>query len=231
MKTAGIIGGVGPESTVAYYRAIIAAWRERKQDESYPSVIINSIDLTKIVDMFEANNLAGVTEYLVREIHRLARAGTDFGLIAANTPHIVFDDLQRESPIPLVSIVQATCDSAKSLGLTRLGLFGTRFTMRGQFYPDVFSREGITLATPSPAEQDWIHDKYMNELVKGIFLNETRDRLLAIADQMKRTEGIEGLILGGTELPLILQGDTGCGIPLLDTSQIHVEAVVSRLME
>jgi aspartate racemase len=230
MKTVGIIGGIGPESTIDYYRAIIATYREQKPDGSYPSIIINSIDLKKIVDLITANELAKVTEYLVAELQKLARAGADCALLAANTPHIVFEEIRLQSPIPLVSIVQATCDAAKALGLKRVGLFGTRFTMQGRFYPDVFSKAGITLVVPEPDEQTYIHDKYMNELLKGIILPETRERLLTIVDRLKEREGIQGLILGGTELPLILRDVNDRGIPFLDTTQIHVKALVASML-
>jgi aspartate racemase len=147
MKTIGIVGGIGPESTIEYYRLIIASYVERIPDGSYPSIIINSIDLKKLLDMVAANERAKMTEFLVGEIQRLARAGAECGLVAANTPHIVFDEVRRQSSIPLISIVEATCEAAKALGLRKLGLFGTRFTMQGRFYPDVFSKEGITLQT------------------------------------------------------------------------------------
>ncbi|MBA3804942.1 MAG: amino acid racemase, partial [Acidobacteria bacterium] len=148
MKTVGIIGGIGPESTVEYYRLIIASYREQKQDGSYPSIIINSIDVTKMLGLIAANELAEVTLYLADEVQRLASAGADFGVLAANTPHIVFDEICRQSPIPLLSIVQATREAARELGLKRLGLFGTRFTMQAGFYQDVFSSEEITLILP-----------------------------------------------------------------------------------
>lgn len=230
MKTAGIIGGIGPESTIEYYRFIIEAYREQKPDGSYPPLIINSINLKMLIDLMEANELAEVAERLVAEVNRLARAGADFGLFASNTPHIVFDEVRRRSPIPLISIVEAACEAAKDLGLKRLGLFGTRFTMRAQFYPEVFSRKGMTLVVPDEGEQDYIHDKYMGELLKDIFLPETRQGLLMIVDRLKEREGIEALILGGTELPLILRDVTDRGIPFLDTTRIHVKAVVAQLL-
>jgi len=147
MKTIGIVGGIGPESTIEYYRLIIASHVERIPDGSYPSIIINSIDLKKLLDMVAANERAKMTEFLVGEIQRLARAGAECGLVAANTPHIVFDEVRGQSSIPLISIVEATCEAAKALGLRKLGLFGTRFTMQGRFYPDVFSKAGIALQT------------------------------------------------------------------------------------
>ncbi len=230
MKTVGIIGGIGPESTIEYYRLIIASYREQKRDGSYPSMIVNSINLTGLLRLIEANDLAGMVEYLLSEIEKLARAGADFGLLAANTPHIVFDELNRQSPIPLISIIEATCEAAEALGLKKLGLIGTRFTMQGGFYREVFSRKGITLVVPDDDEQAYIHDAYMSELVKGRFLNETRERLLAIVEGLRERQGIEGVILGGTELPLILPPDTERGIPFLDTTRIHVQRIVAELL-
>jgi aspartate racemase len=230
MKTLGIIGGIGPESTIEYYRAIIAAYREQTKDGSYPSIIINSINLKRMIDLITANELAVVADVLVAAVKRLAHAGADYGLMASNTPHIVFDEVQSRSPIPLLSIVQATCQAAKALGLKRAGLFGTRFTMQAKFYPEVFAKEGIAVVVPQPDEQAFIHEKYMVELLNNIFSPETREQLLAIAERMKARDSIQGLILGGTELPLILRGDSAVGIPLLDTTQIHARAAAARLL-
>ena len=230
MKTVGIIGGIGPESTIEYYRLIIASYRRQKRDGSYPSLLLNSIDMKKMLDLIGANELGMVTDYLLEEVQKLAQAGADFGVLASNTPHLIFETLNRQSPIPLLSIVEAACDAAKRLGLRRLGLLGTRFTMRGRFYADVFDREGMILVTPSVDEQTYIHDKYMSELVNGVILPETRERLLAIVGRLKDEEEISGLILGGTELPLILGGEMEQGIPLLDTTRIHVERIVAQLL-
>jgi aspartate racemase len=230
MKTVGIIGGIGPESTVEYYRLIIDLYREHRQDSDYPHIIINSIDLKRMIELIEANDLARLTERLVDEIRKLARAGADFGLLASNTPHIVFDEIRRQSPIPLLSIVEATREAAKTLGLKKVGLFGTRFTMQARFYPEVFSRDGMTIVLPDVGEQEYIHEKYMGELLKNIFLPETRERLLTIVDRMREQDGIEGLILGGTELPLILREVEDRGIPFLDTTRIHVKSIVAQLL-
>src|SRR5207248_6162207 len=200
MRTLGIIGGLGPESTIDYYGRIIALYRERTADGSYPQFIINSIDMKKGLDFMDANNLAGMAEYLLEEIGRLAQAGATFGLISANTPHIVFEEVASKSPIPLISIVEATCAAAKARKLKRLALLGTRFTMQGTFYSKVFTREGIDLVAPDAKDQEYIHDKYLNELVPGKFLPETRDGLLAIVDRMCAKDDIDGVILAGTEL-------------------------------
>jgi aspartate racemase len=229
MKTLGVIGGIGPESTIEYYRHLIAAYRALKPDGSYPAIVINSINMKTLLDMIEANDRVKMAEFLVGEIQKLVRAGAQCGLLAANTPHIVFDEVRRQSPIQLVSIVEATCEAAKVLGLKRLGLFGTRFTMLGDFYPRVFFQAKIALVVPQPREQAYIHERYMNELVKGVILPETRQRLLVIVDRMKEQEHIDGLILGGTELPLILGDVTDRGIPFLDTTRIHAQAAVAQL--
>ncbi len=230
MKTLGIVGGIAPESTIEYYRLLMASYRERVTDGSAPSIVIDSIDLKKLLDLTAAGDLEGLTSYLVGEVRLLARAGAALGLVAANTPHIVFDEVLRQSPIPLVSIVEATCAAAKALGLKKVALFGTRFTMHGRFYPDVFSREGIALVLPADDDLAFIHDSYVGELVKGIYRPETREKLLAIVGRMREDEGIDGVILGGTELPLILRSETASGIPLLDTTRLHVEAALDELL-
>ena len=245
MKTVGIIGGVGPESTIEYYRLIIAAYRERQHGPrvppmdshaedasaiSHPSIIINSVNVNRLLDWMKVGDLASVTDYLVGELERLARAGVDFGVIAANTPHIVFDELQKRSSIPLLSIVEATRDEAWARGLKKVGLFGTRFTMQGQFYPDVFLRAGIQIIVPNEEEQAYIHEKYLGELLHDIFSPETRAGLLAIVDRLRERDDIQGLILGGTELPLILRGEKHNGVPFLDTTRIHVDRIVGELL-
>ncbi|HLR05366.1 MAG TPA: amino acid racemase [Pyrinomonadaceae bacterium] len=230
MKTVGIIGGIGPESTIEYYRGIIAGYRERQTDGSYPSIILNSINLRVLLGLITANELDQATDHLVDELQKLARAGVDFGVIAAGTPHIVFDQVRERSPLPLISIVEATCDAAAKMNLKKIALFGTRFTMQGRFYKDVFSKAGIKLVVPEADEQAYIHDKYMNDLVHGIVLPETRERLLRILDQMKERDGVEALILGGTELSLIIKDAEHNGLPILDTTRIHVARIVAELL-
>jgi aspartate racemase len=230
MKVLGIIGGLGPESTIDYYGKIIALYRQRTGDGSYPQFIINSINMKKGLDFMEANNLVGMADYLLEEIGKLILAGATFGLISANTPHIVFDDVASRSSIPLISIVEATCAAAKAKKLKRLALLGTRYTMHSTFYPKVFSREGIELLLPGPEDQTYIHDKYLDELVSGKFLPATLAGLLAIVDRMKAKHDIDGVILAGTELPLILRDREHKGIPLLDTTEIHCEAAVTEML-
>ena len=230
MKPIGVVGGIGPESTIDYYRAMIAAYRERRPDGSYPAIVITSVDATAMLGALMQGDFETVTDMMVSELERLERAGAGVALLAANSPHVVFDQVQQRSPLPLVSIVEAARDEAVRLGLKRLGLFGTRYTMQGRFYQDVFAAAGLALVVPDEAEQTYIHDKYMNELVRGVLVPETRERLLAIVAQLKAREGIDEVILGGNELPLILRDATASGIPLLDTTVIHAKAIVARAM-
>ena len=230
MQTVGMVGGLGPESTVDYYRSIIARFRARKPEAGYPHVIINSLDVDKGIAMLDAGRLDNLADYLGAAVDLLVRAGADFGFIAANTPHLVFDEIQLRSAIPLLSIVRATCNHARALGLKKVGLFGTGFTMRASFYPKELQRLGIGLVLPKESEREFIHRKYIGELLNNQFLSETRTEILRIAHRMKTEDGVEALILAGTELPLLLRDSGDTGIEFLDTTVIHVEAIVEALL-
>jgi aspartate racemase len=224
-----MIGGLGPESTIDYYRSIIERYRARKPDGGYPHLIINSLDVDKGIAMLDAGRLNDLGDYLVGGVESLARAGAEFGFIAANTPHLVFDEVQRRSAIPLLSIVRATSDYARAGGVKKAGLFGTGFTMRADFYPNEFHRAGMELVRPNESEQAFIHSKYIGELLIGRFMPETRTEILRVAERMKTDDGIEALVLAGTELPLLLRGSE-IGIKFLDTTVIHVDAIVEELL-
>jgi aspartate racemase len=230
MKTLGLIGGTGPESTIDYYRLLTNLYRE-KADDASPHIIINSINLKQMIDWMGAGELNKVTDELVKQFETLQRAGVDFAALTANTPHIVFDDIKQRVTLPLISIVEATAERAESLGFKSVALFGTRYTMQAPFYPSVFSRTDIKLVTPNDEEQNYIHEKYFGELLKDKFLPETRARFLEIADAMKAREGIQALILGGTEIPLLLRADEHNGIHFLDTTRIHVDRLIKELLQ
>jgi len=230
MKILGMIGGTGPESTVEYYRRLIATYHARVSESGAPPIIINSVDNKNLVKWFTAGELARVADFLGAEIERLARAGADFALIAAVTPHLGFDKLQQQASIPLLSIVEATADAAKKAGLRRLALFGTRFTMQAALFPEAFARRGMTIVVPDEKEQEFVHAKYMGELFVGAILDETRASLVDLVEIMKRRDHVDGLILGGTELSLILREPTAAGLSVLDTTQIHVETALEWML-
>jgi aspartate racemase len=227
MKRLGLIGGLGPDATLYYYRTLIDLSRmhlspgcKRHPDQE---IVIYQVNQDCCADDMESGRWEAVTERLVEAAVRLHAAGAEFAVIASNTPHMVFADVQRLAPIPLLSIVEATCKAVAGKGMKKVGLLATAITMQGGFYPEVFGRQGISLVVPGAAEQEQIHEKIITELVKGIIREETRQWLMEVARRMVRDDAIEGVILGCTELPLILTEEEP-GLPFFNTSLIHARA-------
>jgi aspartate racemase len=229
-KVIGIIGGIAPPSTIDYYQKIIKGYLEKTQTNQYPSMLINNINMTKMLDFIFKKEFSGLVDYLNGEIQKLVNGGADFAVLASNTPHIVFDQLQKKTKIPLISIVDATVKYAKSRDLKKLGLFGLKSTMQGGFYQAGFAKENMDMVIPPIKSQEYIHDKYMSELVKGNFLTETKKALIEIVNGMIKQDNIDGLVLGGTELPFILQEKDFNGLVLLNTTEIHVESILKYAM-
>lgn len=227
MSTVGIVGGLGPESTIDYYRRLLAAW-ERVAPGSAPSLVIDSLDVQVALRLVAADRPA-LIEYLMGSLERLTGAGVDFIAMTANTAHIVFDELAARSPVPLVSIVEVCAGEAKRSGLRKLLLLGTRFTMDAPFYPDVFASFGVEIVKPSDEERSWVHARYVGELLKGDFRDDTRQLMTALVARYRAERSIDGVILGGTELPLLLTSPEVAGLPALDTTALHVDAIVARL--
>lgn len=225
MKKIGIVGGLGPESTIDYYRIIIHSSLE-KMKGSTPEIIINSLDLKKFSNMMKDfdKEKDKVINYLLEAVNSLNRAGADFALIASNTPHIVFDEVVEKSPIPMISIVEETLKVAEKKGIKRIGLFGTKFTMQSVFYQKVFLRKEIEVIVPKEVEQNYINYKLYDELTFGKIVEETKKGFLTIAKRMIDDDSVEGLILGCTEIPLLLTEEKYSGIPFLNTSKIHAES-------
>lgn len=227
MSSVGLVGGLGPESTIDYYRRILSSWESRHSGSS-PSLLIDSLDVQVGIRLAEHDH-AGLTGYLLDSIRRLAGAGVDFVALTANTAHLVFDELAAQAPVPLLSIVEVTAQDARRQGLERPGLLGTRFTMQADFYPEVFRRYGMEVVAPDAGERDWLHQRYIGQLLKGDFREETRAGVISLVERLRERERIDGVILGGTELPLLLRAPTIAGLPLLDTTELHVAAIVARL--
>ena len=228
MKRVGLVGGLGPESTIDYYRRILIAW-ERVAPGSAPPLVIDSLDVQHGLRLVQ-HDRAALVEYLLESIGRLARADADFVAITANTAHVVFDELAAQSPVPLLSIVDPSAQEAKRRGLRRLALLGTRFTMEAPFYRTACARHGIEVLSPGDADRSWIHERYVGELLKGSFRDETREGFVALVQRMRDAHGIDGVIFAGTELPLLLQGSEIAGLPALDTTALHVAAIIESLL-
>ena len=226
MKKIGLIGGLGPESTVEYYKEIIHAFNNTGTDLVYPEIIIYSVNMSEFLDLMKRKEYDKALTYLLEKVNALATAGADFAALTANTPHLLFDRLNEKAGIPLLSIVEVTCNETIDKGLNKPGLFGTGFTMNASFYPDVFRKKGLNIIIPEPEDKELINNKLFSEIELGIFRDETRKSLVGIIHRMVKERHIDSIILGCTELPLILKGSEYAGIPVLDTTRIHVKAIV-----
>jgi aspartate racemase len=227
MEKIGLIGGLGPEATVDYYKAIIDSFKEdNKGSFNYPEVIIYSVNLEHFIGMIKRGAYQEATAYLAEKMQALERAGAEMIALTANTPHLLYKDLQAAVKVPMISIVEATAREAKRLGIKRAGLIGTAFTMNAGFYQDVFNYFRIKIETPDEKDKAYIHQKLFSELGLGIFKDETREGLIEIIKKMKTSHGIEGIILGCTEFPLILPLAQYHDIPALNTTLIHVKEIV-----
>jgi aspartate racemase len=221
MRRIGLVGGLGPEATVDYYRMVINKCRSEAGGK-VPEIIVYSLDLKDFPRLEERHE---IVQWLGGAINALHRADADFAVITANTPHIVFDELAALSPIPLISIVEETCRVVHAMDLKKVGLLGTKVTMSSDFYQRVFSARDISISVPTEQEQDYINDKLVSEIMYNRIIENTRQGLLAIIKRLIANHRIEALILGCTELPLILTSDA-FGIPFLNTTKIHAESVV-----
>ena len=229
MTIVGLVGGLGPESTIDYYRRIQTSWN-RETPATAPSIMIDSVDVQRTMHLVATDRVA-LVEYLGEPLDRLANAGVDFAAITANTPHIVFDELAAKSRVPLISIVEVCAQEAQHRGLTRALLLGTRFTMENDFYPKVCARHGVVVVVPDGPDREWVHLRYVSELLKGVFLDSTRSEFISLIERLRGEKKVDAVILGGTELPLLLSAATIAGLPVLDTTALHVAAIVDNLRQ
>jgi aspartate racemase len=227
MTSVGLVGGLGPESTIDYYRRIIEGW-QRHDPATTPPLVIDSLDPNRALALVQ-NDKAEFFDYILGSVRRLAAAGVDFIAITANTPHLMYDELAAISSRPMISIVEVCAEEARRQGVRRPLLLGTRFTMESSFYQSVLARFDIAVVTPDEADRRWVHERYVDELLKGDFRDETRESFVSLIQRLKDEQEIDAVILGGTELPLLLHSPTVAGLPVLDTTELHVNAIVERL--
>lgn len=229
MKKLGLVGGMGPESTIPYYHDIVYGVQKRVGENYFPPLTIESVNVFEVLKLCGEQKYDELTDYLLKAIDSLAKSGADFAALSANTPHIVFDRLQERSPLPLVSIIEAARDYAINHGMRKLGLLGTRFTMQGEFFKKPFIESGIEIITPNESAMAMVNDKISSELELGIVKPETLALFQEIIKRMKAKNGIEAIILGCTELPLILNDEVS-PVPCLDTMQIHINALIDMIV-
>ncbi len=230
MKKLGLIGGMGPESTIPYYHDIVYGVQEAIGEQEFPELTIESVNVFKVLNLCGEKKYDELTEYLMGAINNLAKSGADFAALSANTPHIVFDRLKEQSPIPLISIVEATCKEAQKREVKKIGLLGTIFTMTGDFFKAPFIQNGIEVIVPTESEMEQINEKISTELELGIVKDETLTAFQQIITRMRDEDGIEAIVLGCTELPLLLNDEVS-PVPCLDTMQIHIQEIVKAILD
>jgi aspartate racemase len=224
-KRIGILGGMTAESTVTYYQYIVRAYQQRFGDHGYPEIVIYSVSFQQFEDWMEAGNWEAIAAALAEGLRRLHAAGAQVGVIATNTMHLLFDRLERASPLPLVSIVDVTARAIERARLSRVGLLGTRFTMEKPFYAERLARHGIATIVPDVADRHDVHRVIMKELSLGIVTDASRRRYLEIIDGLV-SRGAEAVVLGCTEIPLLVRPED-TPVLLFDTTTLHAEEALA----
>lgn len=230
MKKLGLVGGMGPESTIPYYHDIVYGVQNKVGRNFFPNLTIESVNVFDVLRLCSEEKYGELTDYLMNAINNLVNCGADFVALSANTPHIVFDNLQEKSTVPLVSIIETTRNEAIRLNKRKLGLLGTIFTMKSDFFKTPFGDSNIEIVIPTTEEMEFINKKISSELELGITKEETLEHFQKIIERMKEECGIEAIILGCTELPLILNDEVS-PVPCLDTMKIHIEALIDMIVE
>lgn len=229
LKKLGLIGGIGPESTVAYYRKVIHGVQARTGKENLPPLSIESLNAFTVFSLCRARQFDQLADYVLGAIRSLAAGGADMVALTGNTPNIVMDRVLPLSPIPIVSAIEATCHAAQERGAKKVGLLGTVFTMTNTFFKTPFEDRGIQVSVPSDSQIARIQTKIETELEHGIVKEDTRQEFEAIIRDLKQREGIDHIVLACTELPLILSDDNS-PVPCLDTVEIHVESLIRAVI-
>lgn len=229
MRKLGLVGGMGPESTIPYYHDIVYGVQKKIGQKIFPSLTIESVDVFHVLNLCSDKDYEGMTEYLMSAINNLIQSGADFVALSANTPHIIFDSLQARSSVPMISIVESACLEAQRIGYKKIGLLGTEFTMKEDFFKAPFIKSGIDIAVPSLTEMDLVNDKISSELELGVVKKETLSSFQEIIERMKQEDEIEAIVLGCTELPLLLNDEVS-SVPCLDTMKIHIDALINEIL-
>ena len=224
-KRIGILGGMSPESTVGYYQYITRTYTERYGDYGYPEVLIYSVSFQPYVDWPSEGRWDRVVEGLSAAARQLEAAGADFIVIATNTMHLVVEEVQAAVSVPVLSLLDAVGDAIRAQGLRVAGLLGTRFTMEKVFYAEALAEKGIRVLVPEANERRFVDDVIYRELVSGEIREASRRRFVEIIEGLA-ARGAEGVILGCTEIPLLVR-TCDVEVPLFDTTLIHAEAALN----
>ena len=224
MKKIGVLGGLGPESTIAYYEYITREYYRRHGDYAYPEIIIYSLNFQEFIDA--GYELAGKIKTAIECLHK---AGADFVVASCNSVHIVFEEVSKDIPIPWLSIIDATVEEIKKNNITKVGLLGTIFTMSKDFYKKGLSRYQIETIVPSDEDQAKVSRIIYDELVRNEIRDDSRQAVLQIIEKLKQ-QGVQGIILGCTELPFLIKQED-VDIKVFNTAVIHAQKCLNTAME
>ncbi len=223
-KHIGIVGGLSPESTTEYYRIITRGYNKKAGGLNFPEMTIRSVNMREIVDLFNQGRWDDMADIIVSAIHDLQKAGADFAAIATNTPHNAYERIKEKSPLYVLSIMDATAREIQKDGYKKVGLLGTKPTMEYGFFQKTFKKYGIETVTPDEGDRNYVDQVIWNELVHGKITEEAKKGYLAIINKMVK-KGAEGVILGCTEIPLLIKQED-CPVKIYDTTAIHARAIL-----
>jgi len=231
MKTLGLIGGTGPESTVAYYKELNrGVQRVTGRSDILPRILINSIDMYEMFRYIESGNMDILADWLSAGFTALKNAGADILSFTAITPHIVYEKVCARTGLDIVDMREITAAHIKSLGITHAGLMGTLFTMEHDFVRRPMLEQGISIAVPAPAEMAVIHDTIVDELELGQVRQESKKRLTGIIESLIAKESLQAMVLGCTELPLMFsEGDLS--VPVIDPVELHITYLAEKITD
>ena len=229
MKTIGLIGGLSWESTSEYYRYINEMVKQQKGGLHSAKIVMYSFDFEEMVELQHSGKWDVATDRMIEAGRTLQNAGADIIVICTNTMHICADEMRAVLDIPLMHIVDTVAEKIEEQEITKVGLLGTKFTMEQPFYKELLKTRGIEVVIPNEEDRQIVHDVIYNELCKGEVSDSSREKYIAIIEKLK-DEGAGGIILGCTEIPLLLeQNDTS--VPLFDTTYIHAVAAAEFALE
>lgn len=225
MKTIGLIGGMSWESSIEYYRIINETVRDKLGGLHSAKSVMYSLDFAEIEALQHQNRWEEATQLMIDAAQNVQNGGADFVLICTNTMHKMAEDVQKHIDIPILHIADATAETIKIKGLTKIGLLGTRFTMEEQFYRGrLESKHGLTVIIPSEGDREIIHRVIYDELCLGEINSSSKDKYAAIIDKLIQA-GAQGIILGCTEISLLVD-DAQSAVPIFDTTLIHATSAV-----
>lgn len=228
MKTAGLIGGMSWESTTLYYKYINEGVKKALGGLHSARVIINSVDFEEVAQLQSKGEWAKGAQMMTDEAQKLQRAGADFIMICTNTMHISADEVENALNVPLLRITDSAAEAALSAGVKKAGLLGTAFTMERDFYKGRMERLGLEIIVPDAADRKFVHDVIYNELCLGDFRDSSRNRFVEIIEKLG-ANGAQGVILGCTEIPLLVE-QKDSPLRLFDTTRLHAEAAVKMML-